>query len=127
MKTYNKQIEELREAINGSGNRNDQTAWYLVGVITSVLEDEYAKGTERGHAKWLLGELHASLTLFAGIHPVKRTRYEIVADVRAHLGSEAVCARDDKTEDLFREWHGIGSSEDTDLEEVERWAFELLN
>ncbi len=96
MKTYNKQIEELREAINGSRNRNDITAWYLVGVITSVLEGEYAKGTERGHAKWLIGELHASLRLFTGIN-------EMVADVRAHLGSEAVCATDDKTEDLFRE------------------------
>ncbi len=60
-------------------------------------------------------------------NPRKRSTHEIIADLRKHLASEDGRANDDETDNLFREWHSVSGSEETDLEEVEAWAFAMLN
>lgn len=51
----------------------------------------------------------------------------IACRLRLHLASEDGTANDATTDEFYREWFSVREDQDTDLEEVERWAFEILN
>lgn len=48
-------------------------------------------------------------------------------ELSQHLASEDGTPNDDVTEALYRRAHSLPEDAETDLEEVERWAWRLLN
>lgn len=50
----------------------------------------------------------------------------IASRLRKHLAGDGTM-NDSETDALYRKWHGIPESEETDLEAVEQWAFETAN
>lgn len=50
----------------------------------------------------------------------------IAAELHAHLNAGGT-PNDSRTDELYRKAKGIPADAETDLEEVERWAFDVLN
>jgi len=57
---------------------------------------------------------------------MKRSKADIAAELTAHLSNEDGCANDCDTDALFKEWHNLPEEIETDLEEVEKWAFDTV-
>lgn len=56
------------------------------------------------------------------------TRQQKIAErLREHLDNEDGTLNDGTVDDLYREWHRIPEGEETDLETVERWAFNVAS
>ncbi len=55
-----------------------------------------------------------------------RKRAEIEYALQQHLSGDGT-ANDDTTDELYREYYGIEEEDTTDLEEVENWAFNVVN
>ncbi len=58
--------------------------------------------------------------------PTVAPRPSVTRRLRAHLAGDGT-PNDDTTDDLYREAHGITDGRETDLEDVERWAWETVN
>lgn len=50
----------------------------------------------------------------------------IAEELYAHLNANGT-PNDSRTDELYREANGIPADAETDLEEVERWAFNVMN
>lgn len=50
----------------------------------------------------------------------------IAEELYAHLSADGT-PNDSRTDELYRKAKGIPADAETDLEEVERWAFDVMN
>lgn len=67
----------------------------------------------------------AAATRAAQVTPAAKSA-TIRERLAAHLDGDGT-PNDLTTNDLYREAHGLPEDAETDLEEVERWAFDLVN